>query len=342
MNSRIYAAIIIAYLGYVSSSHYSDGVGRFSYREDDNRQPARWNSVDTENNEWQNWDALNVDHNECGKESNKQSPIDLTKSSQCRSDHEILFEKGTCEVEDIKFEITPYSLKGTYPRDNFLRGNCTPPTLDLSDSFHPRYTNTFEMKVPSEHTINGTRYDAEIQFSQVENEAEEHKTNRNNQIVMTSRLLILDGKIKNDYIETYLQHWEYVAELKEEECNVGKGKTSFFSPKKTISTKKNFLRRNLKKDKTILHAPFRNQYYYGYRGSLTIPPCSDIVLWYVVDEPMKIGESQLARLKDLIMNYRDGNCRKSTYANSDGHVNRPLQPRNDRDVFHCDESDYLN
>jgi len=91
MNSRIYAAIIIAYMGYVSSSHYSDGVGRFSYREDDNRQPARWNYVDTENNEWQNWDALNVDQNECGKESNKQSPIDLTKSSQCKSDHEILF-----------------------------------------------------------------------------------------------------------------------------------------------------------------------------------------------------------------------------------------------------------
>jgi len=162
------------------------------------------------------------------------------------------------------------------------------------------------------------------------------------QIAMTSRLLIVDGKRKNDYIETFLQHWEYVAELKEEECNVGKGKTSFFSPKKTISTKKNFLRRNLKKDKTILHAPFRNQYYYGYRGSLTIPPCSDIVLWYVVDKPMKISGSQLARLKDLIMNYRDGHCRKSTYANSEGHVNRPLQPRNDRNVFHCDESDYSN
>jgi len=335
-------------MGYVSSSHYSDGVGRFSYREDDNRQPARWNYVDTENNEWQNWDALNVDQNECGKESNKQSPIDLTKSSQCKSDHEILFVKGTCEIEDIKFEITPYSLKGTYPRDNFLRGNCTPPALDLSDSFHARYTNTFELKVRSEHTINGTRYDAEIQFSHIDHVEEKYKTNRDNLIAMTSRLLIVDGTKKNKWIENFLEQWEYVAELKEEECNIGKGITSFFSPiEEAISTQTNFKesffsKRNLKKDKTILHAPFRNQYYYGYKGSLTIPPCSDIVLWYVVDKPMKISRAQLVRMKNLIMNYRDGHCGKSTYANFHGHVNRPLQPLVKRDVFHCDENDYSN
>jgi len=215
----------------------------------------------------------------------------------------------------------------------------------LSDSFHARYLNSFELKVPSEHTINGTRYDAEIQYSHVENVADEHKTNRDNLISMTSRLIIVDGKKKNDYIETFLNHWEYIGNMQEEQCAHEQGKTSFFSPgspKTTSTTRKKFLRRNLKKDKTILHAPFRNQYYYGYRGSLTIPPCSDVVLWYVVDKPMKISGSQLARMQSLIVNYRDSDCRKTTYANALGQVNRPLQSQINRDIFHCDESDYSN
>jgi len=410
MRARTNAAIILAHVGYVSS------VGRFSYREDDNKRPERWESVkQADRNEWQKWEPLNVDSNECGRKKNKQSPIDLIKNSACESDHEMLFVEGTCELADVRFEIKPYSLKGTYPRDHFLRGNCTqespcctPPALDLSDSFHARHTNAFELKVPGEHTINGTRYDAELQFSHLDHVDEEYRTNRDNLIAMTSRLLRVDGTKNNRYIEKFLQHWEEVAALKEEECSVGRGITSFFSPVTTDPTptptgpptyvptaaatdpptyvptasttdlptyvptasttdpptyiptaattdpptyiptaatdvKTSFVsNRRLKKDKTILHAPFRNQYYYGYKGSLTIPPCSDIVLWYVVDKPMEISRSQLARMKKLIMNHRDDHCRRGTYANFDGHVNRPLQPLNDRDIFHCDESDYSN
>jgi len=92
----------------------------------------------------------------------------------------------------------------------------------------------------------------------------------------------------------------------------------------------------------VLRQPFKNQYYYGYKGSLTVPPCSDFVLWYIVDNPMDISPSQLRRLRDLIKDYINDDCEKGTYADENGNVNRPLQTKHKHSIFHCDESDYIN
>jgi len=45
--------------------------------------------------------------------------------------------------------------------------------------------------------------------------------------------------------------------------------------------------------------------YYTYSGSLTTPPCSEIVTWFVFSEPIKASGDQLAKLHSLIHdNYR--------------------------------------
>jgi carbonic anhydrase len=54
---------------------------------------------------------------------------------------------------------------------------------------------------------------------------------------------------------------------------------------------------------------------YGYDGSLTTPPCTEGVAWYVLTSPIEISEEQLARFTDVV----DGNA-------------RPLQPLGDRIV----------
>jgi len=101
--------------------------------------------------------------------------------------------------------------------------------------------------------------------------------------------------------------------------------------------------RNLKSKGFKLHQPFRNEYYYTYEGSLTTPPCSEIVYWNVLDTPMRISHSQFKRLKDLIKYYLDDSCILSSYADSEGRVARPLQKtRSKHKVSHCDESDYSN
>lgn len=55
--------------------------------------------------------------------------------------------------------------------------------------------------------------------------------------------------------------------------------------------------------------------YYHFMGSLTTPPCSEGVSWYVLKEPIEASKEQIARFKTLF-----------------GHNARPLQPRNARAV----------
>lgn len=60
-----------------------------------------------------------------------------------------------------------------------------------------------------------------------------------------------------------------------------------------------------------------NPSYYHYLGSLTTPPLTETVEWYVLTEPISISAEQLAFLSDL----KD-------------HNNRGLQPLNDRPILY--------
>ena len=55
--------------------------------------------------------------------------------------------------------------------------------------------------------------------------------------------------------------------------------------------------------------------YYRYNGSLTYPPCTEGVLWYVFEEPLEVGVSQIARIIHAV----GGNA-------------RPVQPLNGRTI----------
>ncbi len=55
---------------------------------------------------------------------------------------------------------------------------------------------------------------------------------------------------------------------------------------------------------------------YRYRGSLTTPPCSEGVSWFVAVQPIKLSADQIAAFTSIF----SGN-------------NRPIQPLNDRTVF---------
>jgi carbonic anhydrase len=56
--------------------------------------------------------------------------------------------------------------------------------------------------------------------------------------------------------------------------------------------------------------------YYTYAGSLTTPPCSEGVTWYVLKTPVTISDAQLARFAKL---YPDDH--------------RPIQPANHREIL---------
>lgn len=59
-----------------------------------------------------------------------------------------------------------------------------------------------------------------------------------------------------------------------------------------------------------------NRSYFTYSGSLTTPPCSEVVRWVVLQRPMKVSREQVARLQRLLAETSpDGFARN----------NRPLQ-----------------
>ena len=39
--------------------------------------------------------------------------------------------------------------------------------------------------------------------------------------------------------------------------------------------------------------------YYYYKGSLTTPPCSENVLWYVIKQPLKVPEEFLLKMRQM-------------------------------------------
>lgn len=60
--------------------------------------------------------------------------------------------------------------------------------------------------------------------------------------------------------------------------------------------------------------------YYYYKGSLTTPPCSEVVSWYVLKSPLKASKEQIEKFSEILHNNF-----------------RPLMPLNDRKVFSFNE-----
>lgn len=121
---------------------------------------------------------------------------------------------------------------------------------------------------PSEHTLNGVRYPIETHMVHV---------NKNKQIAVVS-ILGKEG-VNNkafEFLESYLP------------IQVGK----------TKKIDNNF---NLN-----LNLP-DNRQYYNYSGSLTTPPCTEDVDWYVFKTPISLSVNQVNKLQKLmpLNNYRN-------------------------------------
>jgi carbonic anhydrase len=78
-----------------------------------------------------------------------------------------------------------------------------------------------------------------------------------------------------------------------------------------------------------------NSTMYSYPGSLTTPPCSEIVTWNVVDTPVSISVSEYNSIIELIFNYVDPTtCLPASVFSPSGYTSRPVQPLNGRKITH--------
>jgi carbonic anhydrase len=139
--------------------------------------------------------------------------------------------------------------------------------------------------VPGEHRIDGRRPDAEIELI--------HGTNRGDIAVVS--VPVQAGHRVNQTFRRILENAPKAAGTNAYGRNIGIN--------------------------ALFLLPSRRAYYY-YDGSLTRPPCKEGVLRYVLEEPVEVATTDLARLAQIV-----------------GANARPLQPLGDRQVHRACKTD---
>ncbi|XP_072939854.1 putative carbonic anhydrase 3 [Epargyreus clarus] len=76
--------------------------------------------------------------------------------------------------------------------------------------------------------------------------------------------------------------------------------------------------------------PYDLSRYFTYRGSLTTPPCSEVVIWLDFEQPVRLAHDQIEAFREIRSAH--GKIR---------HNFRPIQPIGDRTVFYNVDSNYF-
>lgn len=119
----------------------------------------------------------------------------------------------------------------------------------------------FHFHEPSEHTINHMRYPAEVHLVHVDDKGK----------LAVVGIFISEGNQNNQTIEDLL-------------ATIGKGKSA----------------EQQAEDGDIMSLIPKDTQYFHYKGSLTTPPCSEGVEWYVLKTPLLISKQELKDLKKLL------------------------------------------
>ena len=308
-----------------------------------------------------------------------QSPIDVTHAqarSQCFEYHEIRHRAGDFGVfhHRVEKQILPSKLRLHYPREYFMdpdlpfgeqRGewgdrNKFVPSADLPKRWGYQLPVThIDLKIPSEHFLEGKQYELEYQIYLMQMRDDPYKGRG---VGAVSVLFDIDpNEEDNEKMEELIQAFEKVWNKDKMECEDFQRKQRRLDAKlfdevtgdreeATFQPKLRAARQLAEEDqvwdpwhKSIL----RSIWFFGYEGSLTEPPCSEFVEWRIIREPAYISTRQLYRLKNILFNHVDSECRRTSVHSEENGVARPLQSLNNdlytgHNLFECTCLDFLS
>lgn len=292
-----------------------------------------------------------------------QSPIDVRENGAvCRERHQIRIKPGNVQGGGIQKRIESNKLRLVYERrpcsNTTLRmcQNPDPPHADFphgwggfADLLH------IDIKIHSEHTLHNERFDAEMQLY--------HLHPGRHRIAAVSVLIRATYDGHNYYFEELIAAFRIEFDKNIARCRrrlQKQQKTAKYDVRQLESYGRpipNFIEW-AKNNTGITHRngdasqkftdkvwnPYHEMlipsiYFYRYDGSLTEPPCSEFVSWWISDRPMIISYDQLDHLKTILFTNVDENCRK-TGVQHDESVARSIQSTNDRRVWKCTAAEF--
>lgn len=162
----------------------------------------------------------------------------------------------------------------------------------------------FHTHIGSEHVIDGKRYGAELHIV--------HKEVSGDRFAVVGIMINGDAKADNPLFGRLLNKWAAVEQQVVTACDgASKQKSLPFSSDASFN---------------VYDLIPAGTSFYHYDGSLTTPPCSEVVWWEVADKPLSVSPEQYAQLVRLTTTYTDpATCEvKSAASPLDGSTNRPV------------------
>lgn len=299
---------------------------------------------------------------ECRK--HKQSPIHLdrtiTYDRECKDRHLMAFLRGSCGFGRMKMTMERHGLRAYQPMNPDGSVDCAEPAnIDFSMGFpEPWHLVYTDFKVPSEHMMDGKRYDAEIVLAHI------YSVDKPNKHIGKVAVMLEAGDESDfyDFLDLYIRRFRKERRLVKEACKAGiatnstspqPGRRSLLRSTYPASFQNLTDEVELMEQRELTSKP-RNQqvfrrsfhvydwlkkvdteYYFRYEGSQGVPPCLEEVHWRVMKDPIRVAPSQIAWLERLTANRIDPTtCEPSTAGrrrdpsdenNITVDVNRPIQ-----------------
>lgn len=243
--SKIIALIIS---GVISTPTVFADSPHWTYEEQD--QPAGWGAVEGTGTP----PPMNYPYAECAI-GTKQTPVDISVTKKEPILNGLAFNWKPFAAD---FYNTGHAIQVQPVDPKVYKG-----TTKVGKDIYPLLQA--HLHTPSEHTLNGKKFEGEIHFVNIRNDGR----------ITVVGLLIEPGAF-NPQIQLMLDN------------TINKPDEKTHNPTSIVFEPKKLLPKGVGSGK-----------FYTYSGSLTTPPCTEGVNWYVYEKPITMSAEQLAKLKSF-------------------------------------------
>lgn len=246
-----------------------------------------------------------------------------------------IFQAGTCTLDDITFTVNDHTVLASYNTD----GTCVLPRMIIPGKPVPFDVIQFHVHTGSDHAVDGRYFGADLHIV--------HKEAGGSALSVLGLFLEPTDADGIPKFSDLLTEWEKVPTTTNLACETGIGVSNATVEQsggmRKLSTEADEGARKLARSFNPYELLPAGATMYTYQGSLTTPPCLEIVFWNVVDTAVSISPREFLRLTTLIIDYvNPQTCEKATVAADSGFTGRPVQNINGRPINRICPTDFVD